>query len=148
MVAGKPNSTVGQLCFRRNFQTVRNMQKGSTEMSSEGPKMVERRYGLARNVLKWPKNQERSGDPRWPPPPLRRPDPGAFGSGWSGNFIGVIVWRWRTSLSGACCRLMAGDAPLVQNSTARKWVKKTQLGVHDFGEFFLGFWSSRWCFGG
>ena len=23
-----------------------------------------------------------------------------------------------------------------------------QLGVHGFGEFFLGFWSSRWCFGG
>ena len=26
--------------------------------------------------------------------------------------------------------------PLVQNSTTRKWVKTTQLGVHDFGEFF------------
>ena len=50
-------------------------------MSSEGPKMVEMRYGLAENGLKWPKNQDRSGDPRWSPPPLRRPDSGASGSG-------------------------------------------------------------------
>ena len=77
-------------------------------MSSEGPKMVEIRYGLAGNGLKWPKNQERFGDPRWPP--LRRPDPGASGGGWPENFTCVIVWRWRTSLAGACCRLMAGDA--------------------------------------
>ena len=50
-------------------------------MSSEGPKMVERSYGLAKNGLKWPENQGRSGDPRWPPP-LRRPDPGTSGGGW------------------------------------------------------------------
>ena len=50
-------------------------------MSLEGPKMVERRYGLAENGLKWSKNQERSGDPRWPPPPpLRQPDHGAAGA--------------------------------------------------------------------
>ena len=48
-------------------------------MSSEGPKMVERRYGSAGNDLKWPKNQENPGDPRWPP--LRRPDLGASGGG-------------------------------------------------------------------
>ena len=35
--------------------------------------MVEMSYGLAGNGLKWPENQEISGDPRWPPPPLRRP---------------------------------------------------------------------------
>ena len=51
-------------------------------MSLEGPKMVERRYGLARNGLKWPENQERSGDPRLAPPPRRWPDPGAFDGGW------------------------------------------------------------------
>ena len=42
--------------------------------------MVGERYGLAGNGLKWPKNQETSGDPRWPP--LRRPDPGSSGGGW------------------------------------------------------------------
>ena len=36
-------------------------------MSSEGPKMVERRYGLAGNGLKWLKNQEKPDNPRWPP---------------------------------------------------------------------------------
>ena len=51
-------------------------------MSSEGPKMVEMSYGVAGNGLKWPKNQEITGDPRWPPPPLRWPDPGASDGGW------------------------------------------------------------------
>ena len=70
--------------------------------------MVERRYGwLAGNGLKWPENQERSGDPRWPLPLL---DPSASDYGWPENFICVIVRRWRSSLAGACCRLMAGDA--------------------------------------
>ena len=73
MVAEKLDPTVAQLCFRRNFQTVRNLQKGTTEMSSEGPKMVERSYGVAGNGLKWLKNQENTDDPRWPSPPLRRP---------------------------------------------------------------------------
>ena len=81
MVAEKFDSTVGQLCFCRIFQKVRNVQKGTTEMSSKGPKMVEMSYGLAGNGLKWPENQGRSGDPRWPSLPLRRPDPGAFGGG-------------------------------------------------------------------
>ena len=44
--------------------------------------MVEISYGVAENGLKWPKNQEITGDPRWPPPPLRRPDPGASDDGW------------------------------------------------------------------
>ena len=81
MVAEKLDLTVDQLCVRRNFQTVRNLQKGTTEMSSGGPKMVERSYGLAGNGLKWPENQEISSDPRWPPLPLRRFDPGASGGG-------------------------------------------------------------------
>ena len=81
MVAEKLDPTVDQLYFRRNFQTVRNLQKGTTGMSSEGPKMVGGRYRLAGNGLKWPKNQETSGDPRWPPPPLRWLDPGASDGG-------------------------------------------------------------------
>ena len=81
MVDEKLDPTIDQLCFRRNFQMVRNLQKGTTGMSSEGLKMVGGRYGLAGNGLKWPKNQEKSGDPRWPPPPLLRPDPGASDGG-------------------------------------------------------------------
>ena len=110
VVAEKLDPTVGQLCFRRNFQTVRNLQKGATEMSTEGPKMVGGRYGLARNGQKWPKNQEKSDDPRSPPPPLHWPDPGASDSGWSGNFTDMIFRRSCFPLAGACCRWLVGDA--------------------------------------
>ena len=50
-------------------------------MSSEDPKMVEKRYRPARNDMKWPEKWEIFDDPRWPPPPLCRPDPGASGGG-------------------------------------------------------------------
>ena len=82
MVAEKLDPTVGRICFCRIFQTVMNLEKSTTEMRSEGPKMVERSYGVAGNGLKWPKNEEITGDPRWPSPPLRWPDPGASGGGW------------------------------------------------------------------
>ena len=64
MVAEKLDPTIGRICFCRIFQTVMNMEKRTTEMSSEGPKMVERGYGVARNGLIWPKNQENTGDSR------------------------------------------------------------------------------------
>ena len=48
--------------------------------------MVGVRYGMAGNGLKWQKNQDKPGDPRWPHPPLRRPDPGASDGGWLGKF--------------------------------------------------------------
>ena len=104
VVAGKLDPTVSQLCYCRIFQTVRNMQKGTTGMSLEGPKMVERRYGLAGNGLKWPENQEKPGVPRWPPPPLRRPDPGASGGGWLGKFTAGVVWMSPSFLYDACSR--------------------------------------------
>ena len=79
-------------------------------MSSEGPKMVGGRYGLAGNGLKRSKNHKMSGDPRWPPPPLRRLDPSASGCGWARNLADVIIRRWRTYLVGACCRWLAVNA--------------------------------------
>ena len=147
-MAGKLDPTVGQLCFRRNFQTVRNLQKGTTEMSSEGPKMVGGRYGLAGNGLKWPKNHKISGDPRWPPPPLRRPDPGASGGSWPGNLVGVIVRRWRTSLVGACPWWVAGDASHGPKPDGSQVVQNDPVRVHMFWRISLGFWSSRWVFWG
>ena len=148
MVAGKLDPTIGQLCFRRNFQTVRNMQKGTTEMSSEGPKMVGERYGLAGNGLKWPKNQEKPGDPRWSSSPLHRPDPGASGGRWPGNLAGVTVRRWRTSLACACCRWMAGDASFGPKLHGSQMVQNYPIRVHMFWRISLGFWSSRWVFWG
>ena len=44
-VAGKLDPTVGQTCFRRIFQKVRNLKKMSTGMGPEGPKMGGGRYG-------------------------------------------------------------------------------------------------------
>ena len=72
--------------------------------------MVGGGHRLAENGLKWPKNQEKAGDPRWLPPPLRRPNPGASGGGWPGNLVGLTVRRWRTYLAGECCRWLASDA--------------------------------------
>ena len=65
MVAEKLDPIVGQICFRRIFQTVRNLRKGTTGMSSKGPKMGGGRYGSALNGRKTSK----SGDLPWLPPP-------------------------------------------------------------------------------
>ena len=61
VVAEKLDPTVGQICFRRIFQTVMNLKKKTTGMSSEGPKMGGGRYGSAWNDRK----TEKSDDPRW-----------------------------------------------------------------------------------
>ena len=65
MVAEKLDPTVGQICFCRIFQTVMNLEKRTTGMSSEGPKMVGERYGSDWSGRKMAK----SGDPRWRLPP-------------------------------------------------------------------------------
>ena len=46
---------------------------------------------------------------------LRRPDPGAFGGGWPGNFTCKIASLCSSSLAGACARVVAGDASHGQN---------------------------------
>ena len=112
VVAGKLDPTVGQLCFRRIFQTVMNLRNGTTEMSSKGPKMVRGRYGSAWNGRKTPK----SGDPRWcRRHRLRQPNPGASGCGWPGNFTGKIASSCSSSLASACARVVASDASHGQN---------------------------------
>ena len=69
VVAGKLDPTVGQTCFRRIFQTVRNLKKRTTGMSSEGPKMMGERYGSDWSGRKMTK----SDDPRWRLPPCSPP---------------------------------------------------------------------------
>ena len=87
--------------------------------------MVGGRYGFARYDLKWSKSQEESGDPRWPPPPLCWPDPGASGGCWSGNFTCVIVRRSCFPLANAFCKWMAGDASFGQK------LHDSQMGQND-----------------
>ena len=65
VVAEKLDPTVDQICFRRIFQTVTNLLKGTMGMSSEGPKIGRGRYGSAWNGRKTSK----SGDPPWLSPP-------------------------------------------------------------------------------
>ena len=64
MVAGKPDLTFDRFRFRCNFQMVLNLQKGTTKMSSRGPKMVEMSYGVAGNGQK----SQKSGDKTVQPP--------------------------------------------------------------------------------
>ena len=61
VVAGKIDPTVGQTCFHRIFQTVRNLKKRTMGMSSEGLKTGGGRYGSVWNGRKTAK----SDDPRW-----------------------------------------------------------------------------------
>ena len=65
VVAGKLSPKESQTCFRRIFQTVRNLKKRTMGMSLEGPKMGGGRYGSAWNGRKTIK----SGDPPWRLPP-------------------------------------------------------------------------------
>ena len=64
VVAEKLNPTVSQTRFRRIFQTMRNLKKRTTGMSSEGPKMGGGRYGSTWNGRK----MKKTGDPPWSPP--------------------------------------------------------------------------------
>ena len=86
VVARKHDPTVDQLCFHRIFQTVRNLGKGTTEMSSEGPKMMEERYGSTWNGRKTPK----SDDPKWWPP---SPSSGSPPPPWPA----CVQWWWPKS---------------------------------------------------
>ena len=60
-MAGKHDTIIGQNSFCRIFQTVRNLRKKTTGMSSKGPKMGEGRYGLVWNGRK----TKKTGDPPW-----------------------------------------------------------------------------------
>ena len=72
VVAGKRDPTISQTSFCRIFQTVRNLRKRTTRMSSEGPKMRGGRYGLAWNGRK----TKKTSDPPWRPSPR---SPARFG---------------------------------------------------------------------
>ena len=61
VLAGKLDPTVGRICFCRIFQTVMNLEKRTTEMSSKGPKIMGETYESSWNGWKMVK----SGDLRW-----------------------------------------------------------------------------------
>ena len=97
VVAGKLDPTVGQICFRRIFQTVRNMQKGTTGMSSKGPKIGGGRYGSAWNGRK-KSNPATHRDGRAPRSPARSGRVRrwfAVKFGRQGHLVVALLLRWR-----------------------------------------------------
>ena len=111
MVARKLDPTVDQFCFRRISQTVRNLLKGTTGMSSKGPKMVGGGMGRPRMAGKHQNPATQGGRRRR----LRWPDPGACGGGLLENFTCKIASPCSSSLAGACARVVANDASHDQN---------------------------------
>ena len=89
-------------------------------MSSGGPKMVERSYGVAESGRRWPENHKFSGGSRWPPPPFAGPIPARSAA------IRLEIPLAGSSGCGAPSRpaRVAGGRPvvpcLVQSLTARK----------------------------
>ena len=109
-------------------------------MSSEGPKMVGGRYGLAWNGRKTPK----SDDTRWPPPP---PFAGPIRALPAAAGREILPVRSPHSAPPPWPARVQGWWPVTPPTTKTrlvyKWVKTTQFGVQGFGEFSLGLWSSK-----
>ena len=139
MVAGKLDPTVGRICFCCIFQTVMNLEKKTTEMSSEGPKMVGERYGSVWNGRKMTK----SGNPRLRLPPC---SPARSGPVWprlavkfhgDGRLVVALLPSRRMYSSGGrnrFPRLKPDGLKMGQNDPV--WGFR----VFGFSGFSLGFW--------
>ena len=107
VVVGKLDPIVGQICFRCIFQTVRNLQKRTMGMSSEGPKMEGGRYGLVWNGQKIAK----SCDLRWRLPPCLPARSGivrrrlAVKFHGQGRLVVALLPGWRVHQGGGRKRL-------------------------------------------
>ena len=132
VVDEKLDPTVGQICFRRIFQTVRNLRKRTTRMSSEGPKMGGGRYESAWNGRKIAK----SGDPRWRPLSRLPARSGRFRWRFAVKFHGrerlvvALLPGWRVHQGGGRKRLPRKKPVWLENGSKRP--SSESLG---FGEF-------------
>ena len=147
-MAGKLDPTFSQFCFRCNFQSVRNLQKGTTEMSSGGSKNGGNELW---GGLKWPENgwkSQKSGDKTVQPPSgsparsrrVRRRLVLKF-YGWHRSMVAHLMVRCMYSNSGRWC-LIWSHLPRLTNG------QNDPTRVHKFWRASLGFWSSKCCFGG
>ena len=137
MVAGKLDPTVGRICFCRIFQTVMNLEKRTTEMSSDGPKMVGERYGSAWNGRKMTK----SDDPRWRLPPCSPARSGHVRWRMAGKFHGdgrLVV----ALLPGRCIHSSGGRnrLPRLKPDRPENGLKRPSSGFSGFLGFSLRFW--------
>ena len=133
VVAGKLDPTIGQTCFHRIFQTVRNLKKRTTRMSSEGPKMGGGRYGSAWNGRKTAK----SDDPRWRPPPRSSTRSGRVQQQLTVKFchkgcLAVLLLPGRRMYQGGGRKCL----PLPKPVWPKNWSKRLNSGSTGFREFF------------
>ena len=144
MVAEKLDSTVDQTCFRRIFQTVRNLKKRTTGMSLEGPKMGEGRYGSAWNGRKTAK----SDDLRWWLLPLSPARSGrvrwrlAVKFHGDGHLVVALLPGRRVWQGGGRKRLPRPKPVWPKNGS-----KQPSSGSTGFGEFLHCFGAENECFG-
>ena len=74
---------------------------------------------------------------------FRRPDLGAFGGGWPGNFTGEVALPSSSSLASSCARGVVEIASHGQNPFGLKMVQNDPVrGPQVLGNF-LGFWSLK-----
>ena len=137
VVAEKLDPTFGRICFCSIFQTVMNMEKRTTEMSSEGPKMVGERYGSAWNGRKMTK----SGDPRWRLPPCSPARSERFWRRMIVKFHGdgrLVV----ALLPGRCVYSSGGrnQLPRLKPDRPENGSEQLNSGFLGFLGFSLGFW--------
>ena len=135
VVAKKLDPTVSQTCFHRIFQTVRNLRKRITGMSSEGLKMGVGRYGSAWNGRK----TKKTDDPSWRPPlsPARSGHVRrrlAVKLGRKGFLVVALLPGWRVHQGGGRKHL-----PWTKPIWSENGSKRPSSGSIGFGEFFIGF---------
>ena len=136
VVAGKLDPIVGRICFCCIFQTVMNLEKRTTEMSSEGPKMVGERYGSVWNGRKITK----SDDPRlWLPPcsPARSRRVRlrlAVKFHGDGRLVVALLPGWRMYSSGGLNRL-----PKLKPDRPENGSKQPSSRFSGFRDFLSGF---------
>ena len=140
VMVGKLDQTIDRICFCRIFQTVMNLEKRTTGMSSEGPKMEGERYGSAWNGRKMAK----SGDPRWRLPPC---SPARFGRvrQWlalkfhgDGRLVVVLLPGWRVYSGGGRNRLPWLKPKWPENGSKRPKSRSTGFGGICFRFLGLG----------
>ena len=133
VVAEKLDTTVGQTCFPRIFQTARNLKKRTTGMSSEGPKMRGGRYGSAWNSRK----TKKTSNPPWRPPPRWQARSGnvrrrlAVKFGQQGRLALLLLPGQCLCEGGGRNRLPQPKPDWPENGS-----KRPCLGFTGFGKFF------------
>ena len=80
------------------------------------------------------------GERKTPAVGLRRPDLGASGVGWPGNFTAKVASSICSSLVGVCMKMLAGDRPIGVNPVVGKnGLFRPNLGSTGLREFLSVF---------